>query len=94
MAARTDYMASRVVEHGERRAREMEEVAETLRAIGVEPIMAEATARRQDWCARLNLRAHFADEVPESYRELLAAMANILGEKPIDAAKVLRPGDV
>ena len=91
---RADYMVSRVVEHGERRAREMEEVAETLRAIGVEPIMAEATARRQDWCARLNLRAHFADEVPESYREILAAMANILGEKPIDPAKVLRPSDV
>jgi 3-hydroxyisobutyrate dehydrogenase-like beta-hydroxyacid dehydrogenase len=91
---RADYMVSRVVEHGERRAREMEEVAETLRAIGVEPIMAEATARRQDWCARLNLRAHFRDEVPESYREVLATIANILGDKPIDPARVLRPGDV
>src|SRR5262249_4945472 len=38
------YMIGRVVEHGERRAREMEEVAETLRAAGIEPIMAEATA--------------------------------------------------
>ena len=47
-----DYMTGRVVVHGERRAREMEEVAETLRSIGVEPIMAEATARRQDWVAR------------------------------------------
>ena len=46
-----DYMTGRVVVHGERRAREMEEVAETLRAIGVDPIMAEATARRQDWAA-------------------------------------------
>ena len=53
-----DYMTGRVVVHGERRAREMEEVAETLRAIGVDPIMAEATARRQDWVAGLNLRAH------------------------------------
>ena len=44
-----DYMTGRVVVHGERRAREMEEVAETLRAIGIDPIMAEATARRQDW---------------------------------------------
>ena len=41
----TDYMVGRVVVHGERRAREMEEVAETLRALGIEPIMAEATAR-------------------------------------------------
>ena len=43
-----DYMVNRVVVHGERRAREMEEVSETLRSIGVEPIMAEAAARRQD----------------------------------------------
>jgi hypothetical protein len=27
----------------------MEEVAETVRAGGIDPIMAEATARRQDW---------------------------------------------
>ncbi len=34
-----DYMVGRVVVHGERRAREIEEVAETLRAIGIDPIM-------------------------------------------------------
>jgi len=44
-------MIGRVVLHGERRAREMEEVAGTLRAIGIDPMMAEATARRQDWAA-------------------------------------------
>ncbi len=32
---------------GERRAREMEEVAETLRSLGIEPIMSQAAARRQ-----------------------------------------------
>ena len=32
-----DYMTGRVVVHGERRAREMDEVAETLRAIGIDP---------------------------------------------------------
>ena len=66
-----DYTMGRVVVHGERRAREMEEVAETLRAEGVEPIMAEATARRQDWSARLGLRSHFPPEGPASYREVL-----------------------
>lgn len=45
------YMIGRVVVHGERRAREMEEVAGTLRAIGIDPIMAEAAARRQAWGA-------------------------------------------
>ena len=66
-----DYMVGRVVLHGERRAREMEEVSETLRAIGIDPIMAEATARRQDWSAQLDLRRHFGPEGPKTYREVL-----------------------
>ena len=57
-----DYTSGRVVVHGERRAREMEEVAEALKAIGIDPIMAEATARRQDWSAQMDLRAHFGPE--------------------------------
>jgi 3-hydroxyisobutyrate dehydrogenase len=48
-----EYMIGRVLEHGERRAHEMEEVAATLRAAGVDPVMAEATARRQNWEATL-----------------------------------------
>jgi 3-hydroxyisobutyrate dehydrogenase-like beta-hydroxyacid dehydrogenase len=41
------YMIGRVLEHGERRAHEMQEVASMLRSAGIEPLMAEATARRQ-----------------------------------------------
>ncbi len=70
------YMISRVVEHGERRARELEEVAATLRAIGVEPIMAEATARRQDWCAKLDLLSEFGGRAPEDYRAVTQAIAD------------------
>jgi len=70
------YMISRVVEHGERRAREMEEVAATLRAIGVEPIMAEATVRRQDWLARLELLSEFGGKAPEDYRAVVQAIAD------------------
>ncbi len=66
-----DYTSGRVVVHGERRAREMEEVAETLRAIGIDPIMAEATARRQDWSAEMNLRSHFGPEGPKTYQEVV-----------------------
>lgn len=66
-----DYMTGRVVVHGERRAREMEEVADTLRAIGVEPIMAEATAKRHDWSARLALASEFGPEGPRGYREMI-----------------------
>jgi 3-hydroxyisobutyrate dehydrogenase-like beta-hydroxyacid dehydrogenase len=72
-----DYMIGRVVEHGERRAREMEEVAETLESIGIEPIMAQATARRMDWSARLGLQHRFGGGPPKNYREFLAAVAEL-----------------
>jgi len=68
------YMMERVIAHGERRAREMEEVAETLRAAGVEPIMAEATVRRQDWCASLKLRNPADCSEQTSYQEILKAI--------------------
>jgi 3-hydroxyisobutyrate dehydrogenase-like beta-hydroxyacid dehydrogenase len=70
-----NYMVGRVVVHGERRAREMEEVAETLRALGIEPIMAEAAARRQDWCAQLGISSRFGPEGPETYREALEVIS-------------------
>jgi 3-hydroxyisobutyrate dehydrogenase-like beta-hydroxyacid dehydrogenase len=44
-----DYLVSRAAEHGRRRAAEMREVAHTLQDVGMEPIMASATAVRQDW---------------------------------------------
>jgi 3-hydroxyisobutyrate dehydrogenase-like beta-hydroxyacid dehydrogenase len=41
------YNLERMASHGERRAAEMEEVADTLRELGVEPLMASATVKRQ-----------------------------------------------
>jgi 3-hydroxyisobutyrate dehydrogenase-like beta-hydroxyacid dehydrogenase len=43
-----DYLISRVAEHGKRRAAEMREAAQALRDVGIDPLMAEATAKRQD----------------------------------------------
>jgi 3-hydroxyisobutyrate dehydrogenase-like beta-hydroxyacid dehydrogenase len=43
-----DYLISRVAEHGHRRAEEMREVAQTLRHVGIEPVMALATAQCQE----------------------------------------------
>jgi len=60
------YMIGRVLEHGERRAHEMEEVARTLRAAGIEPLMAEATARRQDWEATLRRDGRLSGARPET----------------------------
>jgi 3-hydroxyisobutyrate dehydrogenase-like beta-hydroxyacid dehydrogenase len=70
-----DYMIGRVVVHGERRARELDEVAVTLRAIGVEPIMAEAASRRQDSIAKLGVRSRFGPDGPRTYREVLDLLA-------------------
>jgi 3-hydroxyisobutyrate dehydrogenase-like beta-hydroxyacid dehydrogenase len=41
------YNLERMATHGERRAAEMEEVAATLRELGVEPLMTTATVKRQ-----------------------------------------------
>jgi 3-hydroxyisobutyrate dehydrogenase-like beta-hydroxyacid dehydrogenase len=71
------YMVGRVVVHGERRAREMEEVAETLRSSGVDPIMAEATARRMDWSAQIGLKNLFGGEPPATYRAFADAVAEL-----------------
>jgi Domain of unknown function (DUF1932) len=45
------YMISRSLVHGTRRAEEMREAAHTVAATGIEPLMSDATARRQDWAA-------------------------------------------
>jgi hypothetical protein len=42
--------------------------------MGVEPIMAEATARRQDWSAALGLRSLFGPEGPQTVDEVLRAL--------------------
>jgi 3-hydroxyisobutyrate dehydrogenase-like beta-hydroxyacid dehydrogenase len=75
--ALADYNINRLVVHGERRAREMEEVAETLRDAGIEPIMAGATARRQDWSAKLGLKDHFPPAGPAGAADVLAVLERL-----------------
>ena len=43
------YMISRALEHGVRRAEEMREAARTVEEAGVQPLMSCAIAERQDW---------------------------------------------
>ncbi|MCA6122960.1 NAD(P)-dependent oxidoreductase [Bradyrhizobium sp. WSM 1704] len=68
MCVRTDVL------HAERRAVEMDGVAEGLREIGLQPIMTEATAARLRTSAKLGLRddfvarqAYSADDVLDAY---------------------------
>ena len=72
-----DYMVGRVVVHGERRAREMEEVAETLRSIDIEPIMAEAIVKRMDWSVQAGLKERFGGRAPKTYKEVIDALAQM-----------------
>lgn len=71
-----DYLISRVAEHGKRRAAEMREAAQALRDVGIDPLMAEATAERQDALVR-----EIAAQIPGariddsfSWRELADAL--------------------
>lgn len=49
--ATAQYMISRSLEHGTRRAEEMREAARTVAEAGVAPTMSDAIALRQDWAA-------------------------------------------
>jgi len=66
------YLIGRTAIHGERRAHEMDEVAATLRALGLDPFMAEAAGKRIRWAGRFDLKSAFGDEAPEHYEEVLA----------------------
>ncbi|MEE8215642.1 MAG: DUF1932 domain-containing protein [Acidiferrobacterales bacterium] len=75
------YLIGRTAIHGERRAHEMEEVARTLRAMGIEPIMADAAARRLLTAARAGLKSRFGDNAPDSYLEVVRALEETEGSK-------------
>ena len=65
---------TRTAIHGERRAHEMVEVARTLTDMGIEPIMADAAAKRlTDW-SKHDLKSRFADAPPKSYHDVMQAI--------------------
>jgi len=74
------YMIERVVSHGKRRAAEMREVAATLEGIGLEPIMAAATAARQQWLADLGVKERLGGEKTEDRATLVRAIRETLGK--------------
>src|SRR5262249_51071934 len=69
--AMADYCVGRVVVHGERRAREMEEVAETLRSLATERSRAGGTAGGMAWGAQGGLKERFGGQPPASYRDVV-----------------------
>lgn len=64
------YLMTRSVTHAERRASELDEVASTLRAAGIEPLLATAGAQRLRWLADRGVRDRLPG-TPSGYPELL-----------------------
>lgn len=68
-----DYLVSRVVQHGRRRAAEMREVARTVEEVGMQPLLAAPTALRQDWMADL-VSAGTIAKTEKSWRKVADAI--------------------
>ncbi|HVY59591.1 MAG TPA: DUF1932 domain-containing protein [Xanthobacteraceae bacterium] len=73
--AMIEYNLERMASHGTRRAAEMEEVADTLRELGVEPLMAGATVERQREMGRLGQRAEIRAAIAEGREALMNAIS-------------------
>jgi 3-hydroxyisobutyrate dehydrogenase-like beta-hydroxyacid dehydrogenase len=71
----SEYNLERMASHGERRAAEMEESASTLRELGLEPLMVEATVRRQREMGALGQDDHVRASLKEGRAAILAAIS-------------------
>ena len=71
-----EYNIERMASHGIRRADEMDQVAETLRELGLDPLMAVATSARQREMGAIGKRP----EVRKTLRESRVAMLDAISE--------------
>ena len=69
------YNLERMASHGERRAAEMEESADTLRELGVEPLMTMATVRRQREMGQIGRQPGVRGALPEGRAAILNAIS-------------------
>jgi 3-hydroxyisobutyrate dehydrogenase-like beta-hydroxyacid dehydrogenase len=69
------YNLERMANHGTRRAAEMEEVADTLRELGIEPHMATATVQRQRQMGALGKQEAVQAAIDDNGEALLKAVS-------------------
>ncbi len=69
------YNLERMANHGERRAAEMEEVADTLRELGVEPLMTAATVKRQREMGAIGTQPAVRGTLSQGRAEILNAIS-------------------
>lgn len=70
----SEYNIERMASHGVRRAAEMREVADTLRELGVRPLMTAGTIERQQQLGEIGRRPEVKDAVAKGRAEMLAAI--------------------
>jgi 3-hydroxyisobutyrate dehydrogenase-like beta-hydroxyacid dehydrogenase len=75
------YNLERMAVHGERRAAEMEEVAETLRELGVEPLMTNATVRRQREMAQIGRQPAVRGVLDKDRAAMLSAISAVARDR-------------
>ncbi len=73
-----EYNLERMANHGIRRAHEMEEVADTLRELGIDPHMTAGTIRRQQEMGDLGKREPLQSAVPQGRIAMLDAIGQAL----------------
>jgi 3-hydroxyisobutyrate dehydrogenase-like beta-hydroxyacid dehydrogenase len=74
----SQYMISRTLEHGTRRAEEMREVARTVSEAGLTPHMSAATAERQDWAPQF--AAALSEQELDAMLDAIRAMMKTNGD--------------
>jgi 3-hydroxyisobutyrate dehydrogenase-like beta-hydroxyacid dehydrogenase len=77
----SEYNIERMASHGIRRAAEMREVADTLRELGVKPLMTGGTIDRQQQLGEIGQRPEVKDAVAKGRAEMLAAIAGAMPER-------------
>ncbi len=70
----SEYNIERMASHGIRRAAEMREVADTLRELGVQPLMTAGTIERQQQLGEIGRQPRVKDAVAKGRTEMLAAI--------------------
>jgi 3-hydroxyisobutyrate dehydrogenase-like beta-hydroxyacid dehydrogenase len=72
------YNLERMASHGERRAAEMEEVAATLRELGIAPLMTTGTVARQREMGRIGRTEPVRAVLAQDHRAMLQAISQAL----------------
>jgi 3-hydroxyisobutyrate dehydrogenase-like beta-hydroxyacid dehydrogenase len=75
------YNLERMASHGERRAAEMEEVAATLRELGVEPLMTQATVKRQREMGEIGKQPAVRGTLAQGRAEILNAISAVARDR-------------